>query len=180
MAVPDPRTWESGELVTAPLLNSELRDPLNFILSPPRCHAYRSSGGSHSSSGNWQVIGLNAELYDSGAIHDPVIDASRLVAPEPGLYRGTGQVGFRLSAAGLRGARIRKNAAGTDASGTLVAQVTAASHGVFGWRGLVPFAVQLNAGDHIELFAYQSSGANLSYVVGAGETYLNLLWVSRL
>ncbi len=41
--VPSPKTWVALEDVTAAEMNLELRDAINFLLSPPRVWAYRTA-----------------------------------------------------------------------------------------------------------------------------------------
>jgi hypothetical protein len=182
MAVPVPRTWVASEFETATIFNGDHRDSLNFLLAPPRCHAYRSAAGSHVLNGNWDVVALDGELYDPYATpaHDNATNNSRLVAAETGLYKGVAAVGFVANATGHRGIKIRKNAAGSDASGTEVTSTLTAAFATFGWQFTMPFQVQLNANDYIELFAYQSSGGNLGYLENASRLYLMFKWDSKL
>ena len=180
MAVPVPRTWVASEFVTATIMNADQRDTDNFQLGPPRCYAYRSAAITHQNNGNWETINLDGELYDSGGMHDPASNASRVIAPEPGIYRGTVGVAFAVSGTGNRGARVRKNAAGLVGGGTEVCIDTRPSFAGLSFHMVVPFQVQLNAGDYIEPFYYQSSGGNLAYIEAAAETYLNMIWDAKL
>jgi hypothetical protein len=180
MTVPVPRTWVASEFVTATIMNSAVRDVLNFLLDPPHVYAYRSTALTHTSNGNWLAVNLDGELYDStGTMHDAGTP-SRLVAPEPGVYRGTIGVAFVTNVTGARGVRVRKNAAGSDASGTPIAETAIGALTAFGNRVVCPFQVELNSGDYIEPFYYQGSGGSLDYVTGASQTYMSMQWDANL
>lgn len=69
-----PRTWSTGELVTAALLNTELRDRMEYLEALLAANGYvkienqqtsGTSGGTFT-SGSWQTRVLNTEVSDTG------------------------------------------------------------------------------------------------------------------
>lgn len=64
MAWTDPRTWATGELVTAALLNTHLRDNLNYLLSPNNDFVRHVDGTGYTttSSSFANIDGTNLSL----------------------------------------------------------------------------------------------------------------------
>ncbi|MBN1679581.1 MAG: hypothetical protein JW966_04765 [Anaerolineae bacterium] len=50
MAWTSPKTWEAGELVTATLFNTHLRDNLNALKSPPSQQILRDNSGNYTTT----------------------------------------------------------------------------------------------------------------------------------
>lgn len=69
-----PKTWSTGELVTAALLNTELRDRMEYLEALLVVNGYvrieeqQASGtdGGTFTSGSWQTRVLNTEVSDTG------------------------------------------------------------------------------------------------------------------
>lgn len=69
-----PKTWSTGELVTAALLNTELRDRMEYLEALLAVNGYikledqQTSGtnGGTLTSGSWQTRVLNTEVSDTG------------------------------------------------------------------------------------------------------------------
>jgi len=178
MSVPVPRTYVASEFETATILNGDIRDVHNFLLAPPRCLAYRTAAKS-TATATWVLYDMDTELYDpySAAMHDNSTNNSRIVAQETGLYRVEVQVRWAGTSGGIRALDVRKNAAGSQASGTrvLLRQQDSTGGGqitVMGGSKTEP----LTAGDYCELFTRHEQGAALNVDAGAGETFLALIW----
>ena len=180
--VPTSPTFTAGAVLTAAQENQQ-RDVDNFLLNPPQCNAYRSAALSPATA-TWTAVGLDAEVFDivqSGDSpgHDNATNNTRIFARTAGKYEVTGQVTFAANATGIRALSINLNAAGNVASGTVLisAQVnnlgTASTAVPAGVVQVYPMA----AGDYVELFAYQSSGAGLALNTGLANTYLRIKWV---
>lgn len=162
-------------------LNQEVRDPLNFLLAPPRAFAYRSAALSLT-NGAWTLIGLDAEIYDpyTPAAHDNATNNSRLVAAETGLYTVNLKVRFGADTTGTaRRFELRKNAAGSQVGGTLVTTQAVTSTISFSTTINETLDVQLNAADYLELFANQNSGVTLGLVTGSDSTFLQMRWATK-
>ena len=108
-------------------------------------------------------------------MHDNATNNTRIVCRTGGKYEITGQVQIGSNATGVRTAQIRLNSAGNAGSGTLLAinQQGAVSGGATS-VGIIPVEAVLSAGDYIEMFGTQTSGVNLTTVVGAGLTFMRM------
>jgi len=177
--IPTIATLASGAVVTSAYLNS-LKAANDFWAATPRCYAYASAVATTFISGTPNVVTLDAEIYDivqSGdtPMHDNATNNTRIVCRTAGKYEITGQVQIGSNATGVRTAQIRLNSAGNAGSGTLLAinQQGAVSGGATS-VGIIPVEAVLSAGDYIEMFGTQTSGVNLTTVVGAGLTFMRM------
>lgn len=118
-----PRTWATSDVVTAAMLNTNVRDNSNWLHNFHGCYLWKSAAQTVA-NGNNDVISWNSELYDTDALHDPATNNSRITIP-------TGLDGYWGFAAGIDSdadatnhtgfvIRLRKNAAGSNAGGTLI------------------------------------------------------------
>jgi hypothetical protein len=101
----EPRTWAAGEVVTATLLNTELRDNLKYIggTDTPRARVFRSTNQSISDS-TATAITHDSERYDIGSLHSTSSNTSRLTVPAggDGLWCVGGCAEFAANATGSR------------------------------------------------------------------------------
>jgi hypothetical protein len=180
VAVPDPVTWTAIKILVA-FMNTNIRDVFNFLLSPPRAKTHRTAAKS-TANATWVLYDMDAEEYDpySPAMHDNATNNSRVVAPEAYLYRVEMQVTWANTSGGTREFEVRKNAAGSQAGGTLLLGRTQDSTGggVITQSG-ASATVSLNASDYVELFTRQAQGAALNVNAGVGVTFLSLVGVAR-
>lgn len=149
-----PRTWVTNELVTAALLNTHLRDNLTSMRELHACRAYKS-GTQTVGSGSTDVITFGAESFDTDTIHDNATNNSRFSVPTGygGYWRATWNIAVDADDAADRrmGFTLRKNAAGSTGSGTLLASWDEfGSTVVHSHDGVV--IAELVAGDYVELF----------------------------
>lgn len=90
-----PRTWVAGELVTAALLNTHLRDNFDWVYArrlDVAIYRYQVASGSGSSSitnGSWQTVPLNTEVVDTANLGTLSSNQVSLVA---GTYLFSGRV----------------------------------------------------------------------------------------
>lgn len=179
MAWTTPRTWVAAEVVTETLLNTHLRDNLNFLALHHGCRVYKTADQGVP-NGNTDVVTWNAEDYDSDAFHDTATNNSRVTVPTGfgGFYLVTCKLTSDADAANNTGwvARIRKNAAGSSAGGTLLDSTFEAgsvvAHSVVStWQG------GLVAGDYVEAFATSvGEQHNVLSASGAGS-YLQVAYL---
>src|SRR5690606_30094922 len=84
-AVPDPITWSPNTVPTAAQFNTEIRDAVNFLLSPKRALVRRTTTNQDIPPQTWtRLTGWNVEDADTDTIHsssDP-----QLVAKTAGRY----------------------------------------------------------------------------------------------
>jgi hypothetical protein len=138
---------------------------------------YRSSALSHTSSGSFQAITFNAELFDTSSMHDNVTNGNRLVAPVDGVYLIQAQAVFALDTSGYRLVSIFSSG-GTELarSAPFPATVTALNGNVGNVQ--VHCLAELAAADYVSINAYQNSGGNLAYQIGNPDTNDNRTWAS--
>lgn len=125
--------------------------------------AYRNAALSHTSSGQWQKITLDAENWDVFG----EFTGGTFTAKVAGKYQVNGHVRFSANATGTRIVGIFVNgtlrAEGGGEAGT--AQISSLS---------VSDILALAVGDTVELWAYQNSGGNLAYAVSSIWTYMSI------
>lgn len=174
MAWSTPRTWTTGETVTASICNSAIRDNLDYLADPDRARAYRSANLSFADS-TWDVVPLGVETFDSNGLHDNSSNSSRITAQADGFYLAIGQVRFLSNSTGDRKVALRKNAGGSSSSGDrLGATIVRAATGDVTEIGCSSL-VALQSGDYVEMFAFQSSGGALSIEGGESYNWLSLV-----
>jgi hypothetical protein len=152
-------------------MNTEVRDAINFLIAPPRCHAYQSVAQTLTTGTTGAVVTFTSEEVDTDGIHSTSSNTSRFTIVTAGRYRFIGQVGFASNATGQRGAFLQKN--GTRVTTTRHQATNGVSH-----YQQVTDEILCSAGDYVELLAMQSSGGNLDTVAGSNETFLHAVWVS--
>ena len=112
------------------------------------------------------ALPFDTNEYDNSGIHSTTVNATRLTAPISGIYAVTGNVDWNSNATGIRELFIREN--GT----ALVAATFIPASALYTLAQEVTTQVQLNAGDYVELAAYQDSGGALSvFGANAGIAY---------
>ncbi|MFQ5495780.1 MAG: hypothetical protein ACE5EX_10415, partial [Phycisphaerae bacterium] len=99
-------------------------------------------------------VTFDSTRFDTGDLHDPTVNASRLTAPTAGIYVVAGGLRFSSSTLGNREIRIRFN--GTTNLAVL-ADKPIGNHNM-----AIATIYKLVAGDYVELVARQSSGFTLN------------------
>lgn len=171
-AIPSPPTITVGQKVTAAYLNASIRDAVNFLTAQPLC-VVTSSVVQNLTTSTQTPLTFDTEATDSDAMHSTVSATSRLTAITPGWYLLTGTVTFAANATGDRFVSFLINGA-TELARVDQMTVTTASRGPSLTTSTVLF---LNAGDYVELTAWQNSGATLATALGGGGSRLSALWV---
>lgn len=162
MAWTNPRTWVTREIPTAAMLNTEVRDNLQYLHDPPQVQLRKTSDQSIPNGAETALI-FATELYDPNNMHDTATNNTRVYLPDAGLYLCTGQVQFAPNTTGIRRARFRVN--GGPSFGEFQ---DSAPNGTNNARLLPVGQRRFAAGDYIELVAYQTSGAALLCLADAG------------
>lgn len=153
LPVPSPRTFGVNEIETGGFLNS-LRDALLFLLNPPMAVVYQTTVQSLT-SGVAAAVSFDTTTVDTYGMHSNSTNNSRATAVVAGWYLITATIQYaNTSAAHNRNVTINKN-------GVQVPQFGVA--GLSGDTGVFPMVsagawVFLNAGDYVEVIAYQDSG----------------------
>lgn len=111
MAWTTPRTWTDGEVVTASIMNTHIRDNLLELRAAPTCRVYRST--SLSLTGTVTLVDMNAESYDTGGWHSTTSNPSRVTPTQQGLYLVQGGASFATGAFDTEAILYRNGTGGT-------------------------------------------------------------------
>lgn len=176
--VPDTHDFTGG-VATSSEANSFIRDPITFLLNPPRAELRQTSAQTFTTS-TTTAVQFNAEDVDTDVDgvggHDNVTLNTRFTAQFAGWYRISGAVEFVANATGDRFAWWMVNGADVNGSVGFQAGDATASATVAARSKLV----YLNVGDYLELVGFQSSGGNLNTVAsGRDQSTMSVLWVSN-
>lgn len=153
-------------------------NPQGQIDSPTqfRCSAKHSTTQSIANA-TWTNVQFDTDVFDVGAMHDPVTNNSRFTIPTggDGVYLIAASVFFAGNATGTRYMRFMKGGGSTDIGGGVIAAAVNTDGTMLNSSTIVSLA----AGEFIEAYAYQSSGGNLN--IGQVGTYqVNQLQIVRL
>lgn len=171
LPVPNQRTWSAGDIVTAAELNSNIRDAVNFLESPPVAVLQQTSVQS-CANGAFTPIAMDAEVVDSYNGHSTVSNTSRYVAQVAGWYLALGRYATggtldtkRMACISVTGVLQRNNELDSPDADLHTPQCDA--------------IVFCNVGDYIELQGYQLSGGALN--TNTSTTYygcsLEIIWL---
>jgi hypothetical protein len=178
-AVPVPRTWAAGEVISASRLNTNVSDVLTFLSAPPVVEMSQSvaqsiATGSSPVSGN--AATFTSEDYDSSGMHSTSVNTTRCTAVYPGLYLANGGAAWAANVTGARGGDWAVNGTALNGSYSWL-PANASGFTSTPMRGKLLF---LSVGDYLELWLSQTSGAGLNTSVGSIERpHISLKWVSN-
>jgi len=129
--------------------------------------AYRSGTEQTVPSNTWTKVQLNAEEYDVNKEFDPTTNY-RFTAKTPGYYLVIGKVEWNVTIADKRHRiAIRKNGADV-VMGTF--QPSFSDY----FANMISDIIKLDAGDYLELWAYQNTGGDLDIRRGTENTYMSI------
>lgn len=167
MAWTTPRTYVTGEVVTAAMLNADHRDNLAHLYdlaNGPVCQVRRSTAQAITSSTSFNAISFNTEVEDT---HNMWTAGSptRVTIPTgwSGLYVVTFNAGVEVNANGGRGLRLSLNT--SDA-----AEVVGAPISSLHWFGSISALIRAVAGNYIEAKVLQNSGSTLDVLANTGKS----------
>jgi hypothetical protein len=174
-----PRTWATSDVVTAAMMNTNVRDNENWLHAHHGCSVYKSANQTVA-NGNNDVVTWNSELYDTDAMHDPATNNSRVIVP-------TGLDGYWSLACKIDSdadatnntamiLRLRKNAAGNNAGGTLLQTYWGAGATVR-WSSILTWVGPLVAADYLEVFVNASSEAHDIQGGAATDSYIQAAYL---
>lgn len=129
---------------------------------------------SQTSSGNYQVVNWDDyfETANNGSGMPWLVwssaNPSRFIAPIAGFYRFMASLSMLANGVGARVLHVRKNAAGSVASGTAEMYTTVTVNSVFQVGTIVGDEIWMAATDYLELFFNQASTATLTYGNSSG------------
>lgn len=163
LPVPAERTWNTGDIVTAALLNSNLRDAVNFLLNPPLFVGYQAASQDILTTAN-TPLAIDTNVVDTYNGHSTTSNNSRYYAQVAGWYSVIASVEFDGNATGSREIFL------VASSGSLL--YTASQVYNAGSAGNVnlntgTWPVFLNVGDWIAADVVQFSGSTINTIAGA-------------
>jgi hypothetical protein len=173
MAVPSQGTVAVGDKITASLWNDDVRDAVNFLISPPRVKVYKTANQSIGTSG-WACLTWDAEAFDTDTMHSNVTANSRITFTTAGTYQIIYNVFWANNSTGLRNHTIEKNGNTSQGNGTPIIEPFAISPVAATHSGAsISVIASFVAGDWIQAFAWQNSGGALN-LAGVSESHSSL------
>lgn len=171
LPVPVQDTFAVGEILTAALMNKNVRDAVNFLENPPIFRGYQGTAQSVPNA-TFTDITFDSETVDSYGGHSTTTNNQRYTAQVAGWYLVTGAIEWAGNGTGRRLTTVAVN--GSEVEEIEVATTATPVH----LAVLVSDLVFLNVGDYVTLRGYQSSGAALStFSSGSSTSYMDVLWV---
>lgn len=159
--VPTPLDPAPGDKNSATAFDAGVRDVLNWLMTGyPRVHAYSAAGVAVPNSSGGTLITFDSEIYDTDNMHSTVSNTGRVTFTTAGLYRISIQISMPTATYSTLDMYTKLNANGVIGGGTTIKQnfynVAAAATG----NCFFNFTRFFNAGDYIEQFIDQTSGAS--------------------
>jgi len=150
-----PKTWASGDVLTAADLNTYVRDNVAFNANPPKCRVFNSAAISAANAVD-VLVTLDSERFDTDTMHSTTTNPERITFTTAGTYLVGASLAWSDNAAGSRVIYIRRNGVNRivqqSTTGTGVANNPIAASTLFYFA----------ANDYVELFAFQNSGSVLT------------------
>jgi hypothetical protein len=177
MAWTAPRTWTNGLLVTAPMLNTDVRDNELFLRGFHGGRLYQSVALNHTANGSLQLMTWDLADYDTDSFTVAASDWMVVPTGFDGYYRITAQLDFFANATGgRRSTKIVKNETYTTRTpngvGTSLEQAYLSNATGFDITPIATWTGPLVAGDHVTVEGFQNSGGNLAYQVGKDASWM--------
>lgn len=172
-SVPTEITWTTGQLVTAAQLNANLRDALNFFLTPPLFI------GRHTVTQNiaitaWTGLNFDVEDVDTAGGHSTVTNISRYIGQYPGYYQIDTNVDWAANTGGIRAVAWRTN------GGTTFGKVQLQATNPFDMSHHTGGKVFLNGTtDYVETIVWQNAVNPLSTARTDGDPRTQIQWSSN-
>lgn len=133
----------------------QIRDNLEFLISPPSCKVNHSTTQNVSHNTD-TVLLANSESWDTDSMHSTSSSTSRITINTAGKYLFIATAEFGADATGMRRLRFKVNGSATQAF------FAAAVTGSTGARGSGSTMRNFSVGDYIEVEAHQNSGSTLT------------------
>lgn len=174
MAWTAPRTWVTGELVTAAQLNEQVRDNTDFLHNRPRARVYRSAGQTFTSGAPGGVVFDAVGYVTTGW----VLGGGLLAVPVDGVYLVTAVVTFAANTTGIRAGNIGVYSTGGAFDHYEGGNIVPANPLASTTTALtLVTTVDLTANQQVGATVVQNSGGNLNVIAGANDTYLAATWM---
>lgn len=183
--VPTLDTFTTGIPVTAPQLNKNARDAVNYLLAPPRASISRSTSWSVTSGATPQLLTIwDQQIIDTDNMWVPTPNPSRITANTPGLYEISLYVHYTNSAAsGLAHCGIAINNEGggwTTGPGFRLGEDTRPMTTTASFQTTTSIILEqfLNVGDYVEFYTAQTTAGTLTMSAGTFGALATARWVA--
>ena len=177
-ALPSPQTsWTAATQVSSSGLSSTIQDTLNFLNYPPMFRTYQQLSTSIPNT-TVTAVPLAAISSANGDVDSYSAwkgATSTYTVPISGVYLAHAMVEWSINSTGNRQCGLIIN--GTDYYGP---NYKAATSGSAGTSSTFTRLLDLEAGDTVQVFAYQTSGGSLALPGGTGWQRLVLTWLGSL
>lgn len=169
--IPQSSTKVPGDLITAAVFNTGVSYMSDFMKGPPFFRG-RSGATINLTNNVWTAMPLSVTDVDSDNGHSNSVNNTRYTCQVPGWYWVEGYVALTTGGtAGRCDSAIYKNGSVMPSS-----QFISRSTDLCSW--LAQLVVQLAAGDYVEVFCRQETGATLGTFVGTDLCpAMNLFWL---
>lgn len=173
--VPTLKTWSDGVRVTAADFNDQVRDGLLALLNPPQVMVHCTASVSITSDTTYRPTAWHTAPVDTDGMWSDSAP-TRLTIATAGYYLIQARYVWGNYAGGYRGLWLRVNSGGNPVAGVLLdadlVQPVVGSNTVVRMLTARLFA----AGDHLELFSYQTSGNPQNSTFGLTGPTLAVTW----
>lgn len=170
--VPSQRTWATLDVVTAVMLNGNVRDAVNFFISGRPLALLRQTAAQAITTATYTSVLFDTEDLDRDAGHSTVTNTSRYTAQTAGWYWVAGIGTLVADASAVRNIRLAVNGTTLPAS-----QVTALGTASTAFGGAVARLVSLSVNDYVELQVQHNKGSNLNTsVVAEAASQMSVMW----
>lgn len=170
--VPAQRTWATSDVVTAAMMNANVRDAVNFFVSARPLALLRQTSAQAIGTGAFTSITFDAEDLDRDSGHSTVSNTSRYTAQTAGWYWVAAMVAMVADTAVIRAARLAVNGTALSAS-----QITVTGSSSFNAGLEIVRLVSLSVNDYVEVQVFHNKGSNLSTAVTAeAASQMSVMW----
>jgi hypothetical protein len=163
MIIPTPLTAVAGTKVSASAFNAGVHDVFDFVMSTyPRVHAYVTPAQSipnTGATGASNLIGWTAEIFDTDTMHDNGVNPGRITFQTAGMYEIDIQLSMAAAVYSTLTLDVRLNAGGVFAAGTNLRTQPFTDGARSPTQAQFRMTLQFIAGDYIECWVTQVSGA---------------------
>jgi hypothetical protein len=176
--VPATHSFVDGS-ATSSEMNTYVRDPLLFLMTPPIARLVQTVAQSITSAVATSLT-FDTETVDTNVSatsqHDNVTNNSRFTAVYAGWYSCGGGSGWAANVTNRRGIRWAVNGTAINGSNALVPATGTGTCQVPARREFV----YLNVGDYVEAQGFQDSGGALNTAVSTDQqSNMTVRWVSN-
>jgi hypothetical protein len=159
--VPTPLDATAAVKITATSFDAGVRDPLNFLLDPPKCDLAMNTALLHV-NGTATLETYDTESVDSDSMHSTSSNPSRVIFTTQGRYH-LGIFVFMPQVPTTYGTytvNLRLNSGGSSAGGTSIRSFSYGSPGGAPAQSNTNMTRVFSAGDYVEVFVTQISGSD--------------------